>query len=421
MHLLRHHSDLPEQPLRPAFANMAWRDDPAGLRAWQRGRTGVPIVDAGMRQLWHTGWMHNRVRMVVASFLVKHLLIPWQEGEAWFWDTLVDADLANNSASWQWVAGCGADAAPYFRVFNPVLQGRKFDPDGAYCTPLGPGTGPTGFHSHPCTVGGAGARAKTIRGQLSICPPAGGGRSRPMRRSAAVAHDTFRRSSARHFAHHSPGVLLRVVGDVHGDAAAFGYAAATDRFLVQLGDLHRLRPAQRRGAGHHVRPDRSGSRAVPARQPRPQAGPRARRAAGPAGTELAANIGTARRGDARPCLDRDRSRTSLAALEECLFVHGGFHTDMLVGPAPEVGVGRAQGAVARALFGEPTGRMQPDGYPERSLRWVDRIPRGLTVYCGHDRRSTNGRPYVRQGALGGLAVFLDTGAGKGGHLSWIDL
>ncbi len=85
-----------------------------------------------MRQLWHTGWMHNRVRMVVASFLVKHLLIPWQQGEAWFWDTLVDADLANNSASWQWVAGCGADAAPYFRVFNPVLQGRKFDPDGAY-------------------------------------------------------------------------------------------------------------------------------------------------------------------------------------------------------------------------------------------------------------------------------------------------
>ncbi len=130
--LLWHHPDLPEAPLRPEFAAMPWRDDPAGLRAWQRGRTGVPIVDAGMRQLWQTGWMHNRVRMIVASFLVKHLMIPWQAGQDWFWDTLVDADLANNAASWQWVAGSGADAAPYFRIFNPVLQGLKFDPDGAY-------------------------------------------------------------------------------------------------------------------------------------------------------------------------------------------------------------------------------------------------------------------------------------------------
>ncbi|MCC6718882.1 MAG: deoxyribodipyrimidine photo-lyase [Acetobacteraceae bacterium] len=131
-HLLWHHPSLPDAPLRPGFAAMPWRDDPAGLVAWQRGRTGIPIVDAGMRQLWQTGWMHNRVRMIVASFLVKHLLLPWQHGEAWFWDTLVDADLAQNAAAWQWVAGCGADAAPYFRVFNPVLQGRKFDPDGAY-------------------------------------------------------------------------------------------------------------------------------------------------------------------------------------------------------------------------------------------------------------------------------------------------
>jgi deoxyribodipyrimidine photo-lyase len=131
-YLLFHHPQLPEKPLRPEFAAMPWRDDAAGLAAWQRGRTGVPIVDAGMRQLWRIGWMHNRVRMIVASYLVKHLLIPWQLGAAWFSDTLVDADLASNSASWQWVAGCGADAAPYFRVFNPVLQGRKFDPDGAY-------------------------------------------------------------------------------------------------------------------------------------------------------------------------------------------------------------------------------------------------------------------------------------------------
>jgi len=103
-----------------------------GLRAWQKGQTGFPIVDAGMRQLWHCGWMHNRVRMIAASFLIKDLMVHWREGERWFWDTLVDADLANNAAGWQWVAGSGADAAPYFRVFNPTTQGKKFDPDGAY-------------------------------------------------------------------------------------------------------------------------------------------------------------------------------------------------------------------------------------------------------------------------------------------------
>jgi deoxyribodipyrimidine photo-lyase len=132
IHLLWQHPDMPEQPLRQEFSNIPWRDDRAALRAWQRGETGIPIVDAGMRQLWQTGWMHNRVRMIVASLLVKHLLIPWQVGEAWFWDTLLDADLANNAASWQWVAGSGADAAPYFRIFNPVLQGRKFDAEGTY-------------------------------------------------------------------------------------------------------------------------------------------------------------------------------------------------------------------------------------------------------------------------------------------------
>jgi deoxyribodipyrimidine photo-lyase len=131
-HLLYHFPTMPEDPLRAQFNAFPWRRDAAALKAWQRGRTGYPIVDAGMRELWHTGWMHNRVRMIVASFLVKHLMIRWQDGAAWFWDTLVDADLANNAASWQWVAGCGMDAAPYFRVFNPMLQGAKFDPDGAY-------------------------------------------------------------------------------------------------------------------------------------------------------------------------------------------------------------------------------------------------------------------------------------------------
>jgi len=131
-HLLHHWPTLPEAPFRPEYETFPWQDDPVALQAWQRGRTGFPLVDAGMRQLWHTGWMHNRVRMVAASFLVKHLMVPWQAGEAWFWDTLVDADLANNVGNWQWVAGCGADAAPYFRVFNPILQSQKFDPQGVY-------------------------------------------------------------------------------------------------------------------------------------------------------------------------------------------------------------------------------------------------------------------------------------------------
>ena len=133
-HLLYHFPRTPAEPLCAAYAGFPWAPDPgdAKLRAWQQGRTGYPIVDAGMRELWHTGWMHNRVRMIAASFLVKHLRLPWQSGAAWFWDTLVDADLASNTLGWQWTAGCGADAAPYFRIFAPVLQGRKFDPQGDY-------------------------------------------------------------------------------------------------------------------------------------------------------------------------------------------------------------------------------------------------------------------------------------------------
>ena len=132
-HLIFHFPHTVSEPMNPRFSAFPWRSGYAGdLRRWQQGATGVPLVDAGMRELWHTGWMHNRVRMVAASFLTKNLLIPWQEGAAWFHDTLVDADLANNTLGWQWVAGCGADAAPYFRVFNPVLQGEKFDPEGVY-------------------------------------------------------------------------------------------------------------------------------------------------------------------------------------------------------------------------------------------------------------------------------------------------
>ncbi len=131
-YLLWHHPALPETPMHPEYDALPWRRDAEALRAWQQGRTGVPIVDAGMRQLWRTGWMHNRVRMITASFLVKHLLIAWQDGEAWFWDTLVDGDLATNAASWQWVAGTGTDNQPFFRVFNPLTQALKFDTDGAY-------------------------------------------------------------------------------------------------------------------------------------------------------------------------------------------------------------------------------------------------------------------------------------------------
>ncbi len=131
-HLLTIFPDLATRNFQSGFEHFGWRDDKAALKAWTAGRTGYPIVDAGMRELWQTGFMHNRIRMVAASFLIKHLLIDWRQGEQWFWDTLVDADLAANPFGWQWAAGTGADAAPYFRVFNPIAQGEKFDPSGAY-------------------------------------------------------------------------------------------------------------------------------------------------------------------------------------------------------------------------------------------------------------------------------------------------
>ncbi|MEC8372986.1 MAG: deoxyribodipyrimidine photo-lyase, partial [Pseudomonadota bacterium] len=130
--LLSRHPDMATRNIDTRFDDFPWQSEHVALSRWQQGDTGYPIVDAGMRELWTTGWMHNRVRMIVASFLVKHLLIHWRSGEEWFWDTLIDADVANNAANWQWVAGCGADAAPYFRIFNPILQGEKFDPNGDY-------------------------------------------------------------------------------------------------------------------------------------------------------------------------------------------------------------------------------------------------------------------------------------------------
>ncbi len=131
-HLLHHYPHTVTEPLDERFARFPWEPNRHWLEAWQRGRTGFPLVDAGMRELWATGWMHNRARMVVASLLTKNLRQPWIEGARWFWDTLVDADLANNTLGWQWTAGCGADAAPYFRIFNPERQAERYDPDGQY-------------------------------------------------------------------------------------------------------------------------------------------------------------------------------------------------------------------------------------------------------------------------------------------------
>jgi protein phosphatase len=222
-----------------------------------------------------------------------------------------------------------------------------------------------------------------------------------------------------------PGRGLRIVGDVHGDSRAFAIAADTDLFVIQLGDLTdygpdsagALRIAMRlvdqgRGVfllGNH---DLKLSRALAGADIR-------------IGPELADTLG-----QLDPALREQAAshiaaapawlRTTLAG-QDILFVHGGFHTAMVDSAPPAAPRGRVEGVLSRALFGEPTGRSLANGYPERSLRWVDRIPRGLTVYCGHDRRSSDGRPYVRRSAEGGQAIFLDTGAGKGGHLSWIDL
>jgi protein phosphatase len=217
------------------------------------------------------------------------------------------------------------------------------------------------------------------------------------------------------------GVPIRVVGDVHGDATAFAYAAATDRFVVQLGDLIDHGPDsaavlqtmfrlidEKRGLfllGNH---ELKLARALTGHATRMD-------------PTLLITLGQL------DDLLRNRFAAEVARApawilhDSMLFVHGGFHTVMLNEPPPATGLDRPRGPMARALYGEPTGRIQPDGYPERSLRWVDRIPAGITVYCGHDRRSGDGRPYIRQNAAGGKAVFLDTGAGKGGHLSWIDL
>jgi protein phosphatase len=218
-----------------------------------------------------------------------------------------------------------------------------------------------------------------------------------------------------------PGAPLRVVGDVHGDAKGFAYAVATDRFVVQLGDLIDGGPdsaAVLRAMFALIDAGRGlflvGNHEFKL----------ARVLAGQPTRADAAVTATLSQLDQKL---RDRVLLEVARAPawlrdgDRLFVHGGFHTAMVDTPSPAVGLDRPGPVLARALYGEPTGRTQADGYPERSLRWVDRIPAGLTVYCGHDRRSGDGRPLVRRGAAGGTAVFLDTGAGKGGHLSWIDL
>lgn len=217
------------------------------------------------------------------------------------------------------------------------------------------------------------------------------------------------------------GAALRVIGDVHGDAKGFAYATATDRFIVQLGDLIDHGPdsaAVLRGMFELI----DGGRGLfllgnhEFKLARQLSGQPMRAAAAPAAT--LDQLDQALR--ARLLAEVPRAPPWLRH-GNAVFVHGAFHSAMIEGPSPRVGLGRPGPLLARALYGEPTGRTQPDGYPERTLHWVDRIPAGLTVYCGHDRRSTDGRPLRRHGVGGGTAVFLDTGAGKGGHLSWIDL
>ncbi|QWT24351.1 DNA photolyase family protein [Subtercola sp. PAMC28395] len=168
-HLLYHFPEITTENMRPAFNAFPWNEpDPETLALWQQGRTGVGLVDAGMRELWQTGIMHNRVRMVAASFLIKNLLVDWRVGEAWFWDTLVDADQASNAMNWQWVAGSGVDAAPYFRVFNPALQAAKFDPDSEYITTYVPEYGTPAYPDPMVDLGESRKRAldayETIRG-----------------------------------------------------------------------------------------------------------------------------------------------------------------------------------------------------------------------------------------------------------------
>ncbi len=360
-----------------------------------------------MRQLWHIGWMHNRVRMITASFLVKHLLVSWVDGERWFWDTLVDGDLAVNAQSWQWVAGSGTDSQPFFRVFNPVTQGEKFDPDGAYVRRWVPELAQLPRPLHPRAVGRAGGG-----------PGAGGrgaGRDYPR---PVVALDRGAGPRAGRVPRDAdggvipPGQPLRVVGDVHGDARAFAFAAETDRFVVQLGDLTDSGPDsagaldmalrlvdEGRGVfllGNH---DRKLGRALGGQPVRID----------PALEETLAQLPPRLRERALEAIGRApawivRRRAGVRAWRLP-------HRD--AGAAPPPGLGRVDTALSRALFGQTTGRMQTDGYPERVLRWVDRIPDGVTVYCGHDRRSTDGRPYVRVGSGGGTAVFLDTGRRQG--------
>lgn len=217
------------------------------------------------------------------------------------------------------------------------------------------------------------------------------------------------------------GAKVRVVGDVHGDANGFAYAVATDRFIVQLGDLTDHGPDSartlrmmfdliERGRGLFILGNHD------LKLGRVLSGDHVR-------VEPVVQATVEQLDDALKAETQRRVAEAPGWLKHgsAVFVHGGFHTVMLEQVSPDHGLDRPQGPLARALYGQPTGRMQQDGYPERSLRWVDRIPDGVTVYCGHDRRSSDGRPYVRHGMQGGTAVFLDTGAGKGGHLSWIDL
>ena len=228
--LLDAHPDMATRPLRPEFERFPWRHDENGFDAWAHGQTGYPIVDAGMRQLWRTGYLPNRARLIVASFLVKHLLIDWRHGEEWFWDTLIDADPANNPLNWQWVAGAGVDSAPYFRIFNPVLQAEKFDPDGAYVRQWVPELArleaPAIHSPWKASARCAGARGSDVGRDLSEAD------RRPCGQARARALDGFRR-------------------DARAGKAAKAQAIFHQRKHFFVGKLGRARDCERhkRGAG----------------------------------------------------------------------------------------------------------------------------------------------------------------------------
>ena len=405
---------MPERAAAAALRALPLRAGCRGCCA--RGSGGgraIPSSTPACGSSGGSGWMHNRVRMVAASFLVKHLLQPWQDGAAWFWDTLVDADLANNSVSWQWIAGSGLRCRALLPGVQPGRAGREVRPGRALRASLRAGARAAAGRPHPPALGGAGRRCLREAGVAlgrdyprPIVDHAAGRRraldafaamrarrrrrARGVSSAAAAARDDLRARGFRG---------LRVVGDVHGDAVAFAYAirgAEAERlFVLQLGDLTDYGPDSPEALRLAFALLDTRQRPLPARQPRPQAAPRPDRGAGAdgggAGPDLGATgRGAGRRGAGAARGGGDRACAGLAqprrlGLRAWRLAPGACSTAR---PIRMLGRSKPDPLLSRALFGQVTGRLQADGFPERLHGWVDRIAPGLTVYCGHERRST---------------------------------